>query len=87
MYTIKYHGDDGNNPNQNLFLTECQLPNISESGNLNFTTSPEDEAIVGTNITYFCNRGYELTGGNEAATCNSNGEWSSQTPNCSLLSK
>ena len=85
---MKDHGEDDNNPNQNLFfLTECRLPNISVSGIHNFTTSPENVAIVGTNITYFCNESYKLTGGNNTATCNSNGEWSSQTPSCTLLSK
>ena len=40
-------------------------------------------ATVGTTITYFCDEGYKLTGGDNTATCTSNGEWSSQIPRCS----
>ena len=61
---------------------ECQIPESSQTSQLNFAISSVDRATVGTNITYFCNEGYKLTGGDNTATCTSSGEWSSQIPSC-----
>ena len=62
----------------------CQIPEITQTSQLNFTIKPVGRVTVGTTITYFCNEGYELTGGDNTATCTSTGEWSGQTPNCSF---
>ena len=62
---------------------ECQLPEISNSSMLNFTINSDGRATLGTNITFFCNEeGYNLTGGDNTATCTYTGEWSSPIPSC-----
>ena len=49
---------------------------------LNFTINSDGRATLGTNIIYFCNEGYNLTGGDDTATCTYTGEWSSPIPSC-----
>ena len=44
-------------------------------------------AIIGTTVTYFCNEGYKLIGGDNTAICTSNGEWSIQIPSCASKSR
>ena len=70
-----------------LPVIECQIPEISQTNQLYFTISSAGKATIGTTITYFCNEGYELTGGDNSATCTANGEWSGQTPNCTIKSR
>ena len=65
----------------------CPIPEISQTSQLNLTTSSVGRVTVGTTITYFCNEGYELTGGDNTATCTSTGEWSSPIPRCTEKSK
>ena len=65
-----------------LLVTECQIPKLSQTSRLNFTISSVGRATVGTTIAYFCDDGYELTGGDNTATCNTAGKWSSQIPRC-----
>ena len=70
-----------------MLVIGCLIPEITQTSQLNFTMSSVDRATVGTTITYFCDEGYELTGGDNTATCTSTGEWSIQIPSCASKSR
>ena len=39
-------------------------------------------ATEGSNATYTCDGGYQLTGGNQTRTCMDTGMWSGEEPTC-----
>ena len=53
-----------------------ELPDL---GNGNITVTGQTE---GSDATYTCNDGYQLTGGNSIRTCVDTGMWSGQEPTC-----
>ena len=59
-----------------VFIGSCDKPVAPANGSINSTGSNE-----GDTVTYFCNRGYNLSG-DLIRTCQSDGEWSGAQPEC-----
>lgn len=55
----------------------CPLPNQPEYSFFRITS-----LIVGANVTYTCQQGFEITKGNRIRQCLMNQTWSGLDPNC-----
>ena len=65
-----------------IHTTDCGEPAVSE-GVVMETTS----TTVGSQATYICVEGYEVTAGNIEITCQEDGKWSGQALTCSIIGK
>ena len=57
----------------------CDEPVAPANGGINSTGIME-----GDTVTYFCNKGYYLSG-DSIRTCQTDGEWSGDQPNCTRM--
>ena len=57
-------------------LGSCDEPETPDNGHKVYTGIREGERV-----TYFCNRGFKLSG-DANRTCQSNGQWSGTQPKC-----
>ena len=64
-----------------FIVADCGgLSNITD-GMLSYNPQGQDQTLLGATVSYTCNTGYTLSGGN-MRTCQTNGNWSGAEPTC-----
>ena len=76
---LRGNGQDGTIQSTDSLISAGLCDGLSDLGNGTITVTGQTE---GSNATYICDDGYQLTGGNSIRTCVDTGMWSGQEPTC-----
>ena len=70
-----------------IFFVDCGILNAPTSGDVSFAGSLVTAGVflVGSTVTYTCDRGYDLVG-TIFRVCQSDGTWSDSAPTCNPVS-
>ena len=73
------NGQDGTIQSTDSLISAGLCANLTNPGNGTIMVTEQTE---GSDATYTCNKGYQLTDGNRTRTCMDTGMWSGQKPTC-----